>query len=401
MIKLSMKKFRFFIIPLLVTIIFSVLFNIYVDKEYESLRGKKDLTSIKHTYNHIIRDRGGLLKDEMREEGDLILLGSSEFASPVEQNPINLFPFKGADYDVSIFGRAYTQSLQHANIISNTKNLSEKDKIAIVVSAQWFENSDGIYGSNFAVNFSEMQFYDFFNNSKISEENKKYYAKRISELLKQSGEYGEERIYANLYYRDNFASKVLLSILKPYYSFKEYMLKTKDKVQTIKILKGLDDKEEKTLEDIDWEEEFKKAEETAASKVTNNDIYVEDEYYDTYLRDKYESLKDTWKGKDLINSKELDDYKFFLSICEELNIKPLIILMPVNGLYYDHLGLTLDKRTEFYNTIEEISKEKGFDVLNLQNKEYEKYYMYDAMHLGWKGWLTIDEEMYKYFKEKQ
>lgn len=50
--------------------------------------------------------------------------------------------------------------------------------------------------------------------------------------------------------------------------------------------------------------------------------------------------------------------------------------------------------------MEGITEEKGFDVLNLQNIEYEKYYMHDVMHLGWKGWLTINEEISKYFQGK-
>ena len=74
--------------------------------------------------------------------------------------------------------------------------------------------------------------------------------------------------------------------------------------------------------------------------------------------------------------------------------------MPVNGLYYDHLGLDEEKRTEFYDTVEKLADDKGFEVLNLQNKEYEKYYLSDVMHLGWKGWLNINEEMYKYFNER-
>lgn len=395
-----MKKFKFILIPIITIIIFSITFNIYLNKEYENLKYRKDITEVKHTYNQIVRDRGGVLKDIIREDGDLILLGSSELSSSVEQNPINVFPFKGAEYDISIFGRAHTQSLQHSTILSNTKDIGDKDKVAIIVSSQWFERYDGIDGDNFSVNFSELQFYNFFNNEKISKENKLYYAERMSSLLGQSGKFTEERIYAGLYSRDNFISKSLLGLLKPYYNLKEYMLETKDKVQTIKILKAADEKKKIDLKDINWTEEEIRAEEIASSKVTNNDIYVEDDYYDTYLRDRYESLKDTWTEVDLNNSKEIRDYEFFLDVCNEMNVKPLIILMPVNGLYYDYLGLTADKRTEFYNNIEEKSREKGFDVLNLQNKEYEKYYMFDVMHLGWKGWLEINEEMYKYFKDK-
>lgn len=395
-----MKRSKYFLIPICITVLFIIYFNYSVNSKYSQIINRKDITSIKHTYNHIIRDRGGVLKDKMKEDGDLMLLGSSELSSPVDQNPTKIFPFKGAEYDVSIYGRAYTQSLQHATILSNINNINNNDKIAIVISAQWFANKVGIDGGDFSVNFSEKQFYDFFDNENISKENKIYYAKRISELLKKSGEYGEERIYANLYYRDSLLSKSALTLLKPYYSLKEYMLDIKDKVQTIKLLNTMEDKKENQIKEINWDKEYEKAENQGKDKVTNNDIFVDDDYYDTYLRDKYDSLKNTWSDVNLLESKEVRDYDFLLQVCKENNIKPLIILMPVNGLYYDDLGLTLEKRTEFYNTLEEIANNNGFDVLNLQNKEYEKYYLSDVMHLGWKGWLNIDEEMYKYFNER-
>ena len=74
--------------------------------------------------------------------------------------------------------------------------------------------------------------------------------------------------------------------------------------------------------------------------------------------------------------------------------------MPVNGLYYNHLGLDEGKRTEFYETIEKMAEDKGFEVVNLQNNEYEKYYLEDVMHLGWKGWLKVNEEISEYFEKR-
>ena len=84
------------------------------------------------------------------------------------------------------------------------------------------------------MNFSELQFYKIFNNDKISKENKINYAQRISELLKNGDQFGEESIYAKLYSKNNIFSKIALGLLKPYYGLKEYMLEVKDKVQTIK-----------------------------------------------------------------------------------------------------------------------------------------------------------------------
>lgn len=392
-----MKKFKYFLIPLIVIVIFPFILNKILDNKYERLKNIKDISSIRHTYNDIVRDRGGLLKNQMMSEDDLMLLGSSELGVEVDENPINVFPFIDANYEVSIYGRAHTQSLQHSAILSSTDTLNSNSKIAFVLSAQWFTE---LSGNDFCVNFSELQFYRFFENEKLSYKNKKYFAERVGALLKQSGEYSEEAIFANLYAKEDIISKAVLAILSPYYNFKEYMLETKDKMQTIKKLEKLNDKENKDLKEINWEEAYNKATEEGKSKVTNNNLNVEDEYYNTYIKDIYDSLKDSWKNKELLDSSELEDFKFFLNVSKEMGVKPLIVLMPVNGIYYDHLGWTVEKRTEFYEAIEAIAKEQGFDVLNLQDKEYEKYYMIDVMHLGWRGWLNIDEEMYKYFDER-
>jgi len=157
------------------------------------------------------------------------------------------------------------------------------------------------------------------------------------------------------------------------------------------------EKEEKNL---NWEEEYAKAEAQGKEKVTNNDLYVEDEYYNKYVKDRYDELSGSSSNVDLTSSKEFKDYELFLNISEELGAKPLVILMPVNGIYYDHLGITKDKREEFYSKVQELAEAKGFTVLNLQDKEYEKYYLTDVMHLGWKGWLNVNEEISKYFSER-
>ena len=47
-----------------------------------------------------------------------------------------------------------------------------------------------------------------------------------------------------------------------------------------------------------------------------------------------------------------------------------------------------------------MAKEKGFEVLNLKDEEYTPYFMYDVMHLGWKGWIKVEEELYKHYNEK-
>lgn len=395
-----MKKFRYLLIPLIVLVIFIPCVKAIYAKKCEELLQQKDITEIRHKYNNILRDRGGSLKDYMAKEGDLLLLGSSELSSNVSQNPINMFPFKGADYEVSIFGRAHSQSLQQASILNSINNLKSDAKVVLIVSLQWFQNSNGIEGDQYAVNFSEYQFYKMLNSKDISKENKLIYAKRNYRLLKRSSDYYEERIYAGLYSKNNFICNTILTILKPYYCFKEYLLELKDEVQTYNLLKKYPDKTEKQVKELSWKEAYEKAQEEGSRAATNNPLNVDDDYYDTYLREKYDSLKGTSSYVDLMISKEMEDYEYFLRIAKELDVKPLIILMPVHGQYYDHLGINKEKRTEFYNKVQSLADGYGFDTLNLQSKEYEKYYLKDVMHLGWKGWLNVNEEISKYYNAR-
>ncbi|HAG42378.1 MAG TPA: D-alanyl-lipoteichoic acid biosynthesis protein DltD, partial [Clostridium sp.] len=46
---------------------------------------------------------------------------------------------------------------------------------------------------------------------------------------------------------------------------------------------------------------------------------------------------------------------------------------------------------------EKMANDYGFKALNYSDKEYEKYFMSDGMHLGWRGWLKINNDIKEYF----
>ncbi|MGL4773787.1 MAG: D-alanyl-lipoteichoic acid biosynthesis protein DltD, partial [Clostridium sp.] len=156
----------------------------------------------------------------------------------------------------------------------------------------------------------------------------------------------------------------------------------------------------KPLKEINWEEENKKALEQAKKKGLNEKYGINQEYYLNSIAKIENSKKDSQKNIKLIESKEFQDLEIFLDTCDDQGIKPYIILMPTCGKWYDYVGLTKEKRDEFYNKVQEISEKRGFKVLNLKDKEYTNYYMYDHAHFGWEGWLEVDEKLYKEFKDK-
>lgn len=392
-----MKKVACFAFPIFIAIITVIGFNVFFDKNIKVMLESKELTSIDSEYGSIYKDKGLVYNNYIGKNNYLLLQGSSELSIPIPQNPAKFFPIEGIDH-IATDGRAGSQPLIKASILGSQKENNENRKIVLMVSLQWFQSEDGEPKQSFQGNFAPVQFYNFLQNEKISEENKKKYASRIDSLLTGSDQFQSEKLCAKLYASDKKIYKAINFLFKPYFLARKNIVELKDKALLYNKLKTMPDKREHSVKKVNWDEEYEKAEEEGKTKVTNNDFMLPDDAYNQ-LKTTEEKERQTLKTVDLLTSKEFDDYKLYLDICNELGMKPYIILIPTSGKWYDNVGLDQKKREEFYDKAEKIAEEKGFEVLNLKDEEYSPYFMYDESHLGWKGWLKVDEEIYKHFKK--
>lgn len=393
------RKIICVLLPIIVGIIAVVFLNNFLDKKLQVLLENKDLNEINVAYGSMYKDRGVAYNDYLMKNNYIALQGSSEFVIPISQSPTKIFPAKGMEKVVTN-GRAYFQTLNHAAILGSENTENKDRKITLLLSLQWFSDKNGVDAKNFQANFAPVEFYKFLSNSQITVENKKTYASRVDNLLSGNSQFAAEKIYAKIYTHDELQYKILNILFKPYFICREYMINLKDKGLLYRRLKLLPQKKEVPLKEINWQEEYKKAEEDAKNSVTNTDFMVADTYYNQYLKDKVNSYKNSKKDIDLMNSEEFADYELYLNTCVDLGIKPYIILIPTNGRWYDYTGMDKEKRDAFFDKAEQMAKEKGFEVLNLKDEEYTDYFMYDVMHLGWKGWLKVEEDIYKHYADK-
>lgn len=369
--------------------------NAYLDTRLEKL----DLTELEHTYGN----QRDYVLEKSQQSGNLILLGSSELSSEVQQNPKNMFPNQTISSGVTLDGVAYVQSLLHSMDLAaikrdGTANKSDTFKLAIVVSLQWFYNDD-IDKNGYAANFSKIQFYDYMYNKGISRENKQYVCQRTQELLKTQDGFEDVKVFTKCFENDNIISKIMYGVLSPYYKAQYEILCLQDKYQTYKTLMSNEISRTENNSDtkhINWEKEEKVAQIEGAEAANNNDFFVDNEYYDTYLRENINSLKNS-SSDEKLQSKEKEDFKNFLSTCRDLNIEPYIIMMNTNGRYYDYIGMNTDVRTQLYSWVNQEASKYGYEVLTLEEKEYEPYFMHDVMHLGWKGWLYVDKKITEHY----
>ena len=157
--------------------------------------------------------------------------------------------------------------------------------------------------------------------------------------------------------------------------------------------------EEVKIEELNFDKLLMVAEQQAKKECTNNNYYIYDDYFTTYLKPQYKASKNAWVNNSYTESKEYDDLRFFLKVCDELNIEVMLVSIPVNGTWYDYTGFPKNDRYTYYQNIRDIAKEYQVKLADFSNKEYEPYFLRDVMHLGWKGWVYVDEAVYDYFKQ--
>ena len=398
------------LVRIISVVLLSALLVTNVIVSYEKYLDKKlmDIDSIYNDeigkiYSLDIRDKGVVLLKNAAKYDDLLVLGSSELASDVPQNIKNFFPNSELNCNVNIVGRAYTQSLTNAIKAGALGEVLNNKKVVLIVSLQWFIQWLPMLGNEidingFNSNFSELQFYEFIKNKNISPENKAEVCKRVYELSKNESSMQRINILSYLYAKNSLISNAVLFAMSPYYRLRSHLLEIKDKHHTLKTLIKHKEDAQNVLHVINWDEEENIAEKMGQEACTNNDFYVCDEYYNLYIKPRLENLKNSNSSVDLSISKEWIDYETFLKICSELAIKPYLIIVPTNGFYYDYIGLNKEKRENFYNQIELMAKNYGFDYLDMREKEYEPYFFKDVMPLGWKGWLYVSKKITEYFK---
>ncbi|OSB10010.1 D-alanyl-lipoteichoic acid biosynthesis protein DltD [Paraclostridium bifermentans] len=396
-----MKKLIYFIIPLVVGGIFLFGLNKFLDSKIDYMLEEKDLKPIMNNSLSNIKDKGVIANNYFLQKKDIMMLGSSELGHSTKQHPTYYFNTNRSKNEVITIGRAYTQNLQDTTILGSFDPSIKDKKVVLLVSMQWFMDKEGVTSHHYQTRFSPTQFYAFLNNSDISKENKVRFANRASKLLIGSEEYKSEAVYAKLYSSDTFVSKVEKVLLAPYFEFREDTVKLKEKGMLYERLVNLPDK--KALapgKPINWNKEMDQAIVDAKKRVGKNNLCIDKIYYKKNFGKNLDKVRGKYKDVNLVDSKEFDDYQLTLDVCNDLGIKPVIVLIPGMDKFYNVTGISKDERYEFYNKAGNLAKQHGFDVIDLRSKENEKYYLRDVMHLGTKGWVDVCEKLFKEFNQQ-
>ena len=333
------------------------------------------------------------LTANMSDDGYLCF-GSSEWyisKGRVSMCPQAVFGETDAGVDMTYVGEGYDQSLWQAIAAGayGSNGKVKNRKVMIVVSPQWFFKRAGDE-SKFYTKFSYSLYRAFMQSDAISSDTKAYVRQRCVDLGVDAGKLAAASHDTPLDAINDAA----------YATVDSWRLRSE--LANIEGLAPLKSDARKAAEESgaqgtepDWDALLAQAESEGEAACTNNDYGVYDEFWEknhTFDPELFENFDDA--------EDEYADLSCFLEVCREVGFEPLVCILPVHGPWYDVSDVASGNRQEYYDRIRAICDEAGASYADFSGFEYEKYFLCDTVHPGWKGWVRIEHAFYDFVSDR-
>lgn len=343
---------------------------------------------------------GMAIQTKMLEDNKYLpIYGSSELSRMDYFHPSNYFKVNNEGFTPFLVGRAYAESMFHFLNFAVQKNELKNKKIVFILSPQWFTQT-GEDETQFDANFSvlkayQLALYPTIHNNLMVMASKRmldYRIVRKDPILTTLFE-----SYADKKQSGMLKSKIATIIGKGYLQ----LLKRRDLLTSI-----IDDKKTKlhvspkVTKGDNWNKLDKNAGMIGKQVATDNPFYIKNSYYNSMIKAKIKKLKGYKRNNSYEISPEYQDFQMMLDVLKEAGAKPLFVSVPVNGYWYDYTGFPKKGRTVYYEKIKKQIEKEGYPVLDLSQHEYDKYFLTDTMHLGYKGWVAMDKGISEFMKKK-
>lgn len=315
----------------------------------------------------------------------LIIMGSSELQS-LAYSPYYFLP-DSAGIPTIAFGHAYHQNLSIACELLAAGDQLNGANVCILLSPGWFETGTNVEAF---LEFVRPNFLRrIIHDTSIPEEEKMRIAKFIYTHFNEINNPSIELMY----FKEMYLKKLLFNFPKSFTLSNSLIKKV-----TYNISSDYDWSSLKRNPSFDVLKTKKQLENTFLKTCSNNTIFVDSNYYTSYLAKggKYTS----GYFSSFTNREELEDFFMVVDILKRHNCNATFVLQPLNPYHY--------KGLENFNWVKkEIIKklnEANFPLLDkyvTSPKEYDVLFLKDIMHPGDRGWMEVNEFLIKNYSHVQ
>lgn len=358
--------------------------------------------------------KGVALQEKALTYPDILpLYGSSEFSAESEFHPWKVFDGKPTGFVPFLVGRGGSQSLIHSLSLAAQGDTLKEKKVAVILSSQWFV-PQGITTEYLAQNFSPLQAYQILYDDTLSSQLRGQIVARLLEypdvlksypvLEKNLSQYGDRGAKSWVKAPYTVANRV-----EGWTEMQALVLR--DAMETARFLPQLKEDVvnrnadtvnvnwEAGTSSLDWGKLRKAAEQRGKERTGNNSFNVMDSYYTKYIAPDLKKSKGSSEGESLYPSPEYQDLQILMDVLNEKDAEALFIIVPTNGKWNDYISFSQKERKAYYARVNDMIQKNGFEVADFSGHEYEPYFLQDIMHIGWKGWVYVDEALDKFYHE--
>ena len=388
-----MKKIQAFGIALVLALLTLALYLHIINQKLANYYHVSD-NSIRYNFEFTKYKGRDILKDNI-DDKTLVVLGSSELGR-VSEHPFHIKQlFNYDDFHIMAIGGGNFQNIIQASMLGSLGNDFPKQKFILSESFIWFDQF-GMNPKAFLSRVSNEHVYYTLINPKISKETKEKFMKRVLELSKDNKNVHEtfERYKRRLVdHKGTIVDDWLIKI-----DVEKFALNNKISFYFTGNVTPIPSSGPVTP-NYDWKELQNKYLNDAKVRTEGNDFGIEKRYYASEIQNRLEKLKNSAAKYKYDISTEYDDYALVLQMAKEMGLEVEVVNFPINGKWYDYIGIGPEQRAIYSKKITEITESFGYKIMDLTSKEYEPYYMYDTVHPGWKGWPEVAEEMLKFYQK--
>lgn len=346
--------------------------------------------------------KGKRLKAAALGENYVPFFGSSEWSRFDPMHPSVLAQKYDRSYRPFLLGARGTQSLTQFFVMQNIQGDLRHKKAVFVISPQWFVKN-GTRKDAFGFYYSQLQTTEWLSHYRHDAIDR-YAAKRLPQMpVAQSDHF----IYAAL--QRVASGKSLTDYQKVYLRAKMNMLTQEDQFFSginlpSQNLNKVMQQTKKLPTHYSYATLNRLAGQLGKAQTGNNRFHISDTFYKQRLKKviRKGKLKNFQKNLSYTQSPEFADFQLVLDQFARLDTNVMFIIPPVNDRWSAYTGLSKSMLRQFDRKIRYQLESQGFThICDLSHDGNVPYFMTDTIHLGWRGWLAVDQQLNPFLTKSQ
>lgn len=345
--------------------------------------------------------------DARIEQGDnpALILASSELNTYANRSYTAKF-WTDHNYEMDIMAEGYAHicSLWDAVAVGAFDNKGIiNNKVVLIPSMQWF--MEGTKYSNNVLNetFSKRAYDEFLKNEEVSDETKTMVSEKLS-----SYDFKYPTIVTSFFQTASMAHKIIdatvadalssvrlrFTILCTPENGGQLIVSNTEK----SISQALPLSRFASPEVPNWTTIQQDALEYVKSRAANNDLFLDGWFYNNSYKD-WLNGAETWEVNDerVFNKSEIEDFKLFIKVCKEVDVEPLVMLIPSSDILYDQTAYTKKYRDMYYNMMRDLCAENSVRLADFSDYSSSTYFLRDNCHPSDYGWSLMNEQIYMFY----